>query len=484
MTEITISAPAAPSFNDLGIPEFLVGSLEQMRITTPTAVQAGSIPPALTGQDIIASAQTGSGKTIAYLLPLLINLKKSPQNQAIIILPTRELAVQVNDTLKQLLDGTPGFRSVVLIGGAHIGRQLDTLRRNPRVIIGTPGRICDHLERRSLKLNTTSFLVLDEMDRMLDMGFSEELGRIVQDLPPTRQTFMFSATLAPNVERLAQKYLTNPQRIAIGSALQAAKEIQQDVFHTPVNEKFRHLLNELEKRKGPVLIFVKTKRGADQLAIKLRAKDHLVDAVHGDLQQRKRQQVVDAFRSKKINIMVATDVAARGLDVPHIQHVINFDLPISPEDYIHRIGRTGRAGATGFALSFIAPEDTRTWRIIHQYMNPGQARSSNKSPPSRGRPSNSRSGGGGRFQAPRSANGPFAGRGQSEGSRSNGRRSEGGRTEGNRSHGGRTEGGRTSSGRSDGARAAHPGGAVRRPARAAPPSFARPQRSNKRKGNA
>ncbi len=467
MTDTTITEPTTPSFADLGLPTFLVGSLERMQITVPSAVQAGSIPPALTGSDIIASAQTGSGKTIAYLLPLLINLKKSPDNQAIIILPTRELALQVNQTLNQVLDGTPGFRSVVLIGGAHIGRQLDTLRRNPRVIIGTPGRICDHLERRSLKLQTTSFLVLDEMDRMLDMGFSDELNRIVQDMPKERQTFMFSATLAPNVERLAQKYLKNPQRIAIGSALQAAKEIKQEVFHTSPGEKFSHLLNELDKREGSILIFVKTKRGADQLAIKLRGKDHSADAIHGDLQQRKREQVILAFRKQQNRILVATDVAARGLDVPHIQHVINFDLPHGPEDYIHRIGRTGRAGATGSALSFIAPEDARNWRIIHNYMNPNEARGSNKSSPSRGRPNNSR---------------PSNSRG---GARSGGRRFEGaGRSEGARSCASRFEGARSGAGRSEGSRSGtgRPGGArpaARRPARSAPPSFSRTQRDKR-----
>ncbi len=376
MTNTPIAETAATSFNDFGLPPFLVNSLKNMDITVPSPVQSGSIPPALAGHDIIASAQTGSGKTIAYLLPLLSNLEKSPKNQAIIILPTRELAMQVNDALHQILDRAPGFRSVVLIGGMHIGRQLDALRRNPRIIIGTPGRICDHLERRSLQLATTSFLVLDEMDRMLDMGFSEELNRIVQDLPTTRQTFMFSATLAPNVERLAQKYLKKPQRIAIGSVLKAAQEIKQETLHVSNKEKFSYLLEELDAREGSVLVFVKTKRGAEQLAIKLRDKNHLVDAVHGDLQQRKRQQVVDAFRSKKINIMVATDVAARGLDVPHIQHVINFDLPSSPEDYIHRIGRTGRAGATGFALSFISPEEARMWQLINRYMNPNAARGS------------------------------------------------------------------------------------------------------------
>jgi len=358
------------NFNALGLPAFLVESLERANITTPTPIQADSIPFALEGNDLLASAQTGSGKTLAYLLPLIVKLTNSNQSMALVLLPTRELAIQVKDALLQILGNKPGYGWAVLIGGEPIGKQFFQLRRNPRIIIGTPGRINDHLERGSLNLKNVHYLVLDEMDRMLDMGFSDQLENIRKFIPEERQSLLFSATVPLNIEKVAQKYLKNPKRVAIGSSIEAAAEIKQEIVHTSATEKFPRLLLELEQREGSIIVFVKTKRGAEQLAWKLRDENHSADAIHGDLQQRRRERVIQGFRKKESRILVATDVAARGLDVPHIQHVINYDLPGCPEDYIHRIGRTGRAGSTGSALSLVSPEDSRKLRSIRLFMDP------------------------------------------------------------------------------------------------------------------
>lgn len=356
------------NFHSLELPEFLIASLERMHITIPTPIQAKSIIPALTGQDILASAQTGTGKTIAYLIPLILHLLKSKDAKALVLAPTRELAAQVTDGLQKLLGHghTSALNAVLLIGGEPITKQFFALKKNPRVIIGTPGRIIDHLDRKTLNLSKSTFLVLDETDRMLDMGFTEPLKKIVGHLTEARQTLMFSATMPPSIVNLSKKYLTNPLRISVGSTTQAGPEIQQDTIKLASAGKFTHLLKELDERTGSVIVFVKTKRSAEQLAVKLKTQNHSADAMHGDLRQNKRDQIVRSFRNQKNRIMVATDVAARGLDIPHVMHVINYDLPQCPEDYIHRIGRTGRAGSKGFALSMISPEDNDKWRSIHR----------------------------------------------------------------------------------------------------------------------
>jgi superfamily II DNA/RNA helicase len=333
-------------------------------------VQAGTIPVALKGQDILASAQTGSGKTIAYSLPLIINLLTNRQHLALILTPTRELAAQVHQMLTKLLGPTSRLKTVLLIGGAPMFKQIMTLRSRPQLIIGTPGRVNDHLENGSLDLKETRFLILDEADRMLDMGFGIQLDRIAEYLPAERQTLMFSATLPPNIEKLSKKYLREPQRISIDAGMQEAPKIQQETLRISTAEKFSHLMKQLEQREGSIIIFVKTKRGTERLARELQRLNQSAEAIHGDLHQRRRESVIRAFRSRKCRILVATDVAARGLDIPHVMHVINFDLPQCPEDYVHRIGRTGRAGAEGHALSFISPEDNHKWKMICRLLNP------------------------------------------------------------------------------------------------------------------
>lgn len=360
------------TFASFGLPSFLNESLDRMSIRIPTPIQGKAIPPGLDGLDILASAQTGTGKTIAYLLPLITNLLKDSRSSALILAPTRELAAQIQQAAHALFGKNMSLNTALLIGGESMGKQLSALRRNPRLIVGTPGRINDHLQRKTLRLQETRFLVLDETDRMLDMGFTEALKKIVHYLPKERQTFMFSATMPPSIKALSLTYLTNPQHISVGSTTAPSLQVKQETLQTSANDKFPSLIKELNDREGSVIIFVKTKHGADRLAEKLSRQNHPAAAIHGDLKQRKRDEVIRDFRNLKHRIMVATDLAARGLDIPHIKHVINYDLPQCPEDYIHRIGRTGRAGMEGSALSLIAPEDNQKWRRIHSLITLGK----------------------------------------------------------------------------------------------------------------
>lgn len=361
-------------FKNLDLPAPLAAALEKMKFVTPTPIQAGAIPPALDGRDILGSAQTGSGKTAAFGIPLIAKLMNNPQASALVLAPTRELAVQILTVMHQLIDKHAGLDSVLLIGGESMFKQLKQLKNKPRLVVGTPGRVYDHITRKTLMLRNTNFLVLDEMDRMLDMGFSIQIDQIIPHLSSVRQTLMFSATLPPTIVRVAAKYLNNPERIACGEAHVPVSQILQEIVHTQEAEKYKHLLEELEKRTGSIIVFVKTKMGADRLAHRLAHQNHSANAIHGDLHQRKRDRVIQEFRNRRYRIMVATDVAARGLDIPHIEHVINYDLPQCPEDYIHRIGRTGRAGAVGNALSLITPQDGGKWHAIHRMLNPGEPR--------------------------------------------------------------------------------------------------------------
>jgi ATP-dependent RNA helicase DeaD len=358
------------TFLDLALPAALLQSLERMKFTTPTPVQAEAIPLALAGKDILGSAQTGTGKTAAFGIPLIARLLANPLEGALVLTPTRELAVQVLGALREML-GRSLVPSALLIGGEPMPKQFQQLRAKPRLIVGTPGRINDHLERGSLSLAHVRFLVLDETDRMLDMGFGVQLERINKHLTSERQTLMFSATLPHNIVKLSEKYLSDPVRVSMGATNVPTANIKQDVVHMAETEKYTHLLQELQQREGSIIVFVKTKWGAEKLAEKLNRQDHSANAIHGDLRQSQRDRVIQAFRNQKHRIMVATDIAARGLDIPHIAHVINYDLPQCPEDYIHRIGRTARAGAEGSAVNLITPQDRGKWRAICNLMNPG-----------------------------------------------------------------------------------------------------------------
>lgn len=360
------------SFQELALNPIINKSLEVLNFTVPTPIQAQTIPLALEGKDILGSAQTGTGKTLAFAIPLVSKLLDSPSDMALVLVPTRELAQQVITAIKQVTGKNRGLRTALLIGGDSFFKQLQQLRSDARIIVGTPGRVIDHLKRNTLKPEQFHFLVLDETDRMFDMGFESQIDQIIQQLPQERQTLMFSATLPPSIIKTASRYLIKPERVAIGDVSTPVAKIKQDVLFVNESEKEAKLIEELTTRQvaeEAIVVFVKTKWNAEKLADKLSALDHKAIALHGDLRQNKRERVIASFRKGTYNILVATDIAARGLDIPQIRHIINFDLPQCPEDYIHRIGRTGRAGAEGFSLCLVTPKETKNWKIINKFAN-------------------------------------------------------------------------------------------------------------------
>lgn len=360
------------NFKEAGLPQPLFHRLEQMEFITPTPIQTKAIPHALVGRDILGTAQTGTGKTGAYGIPLVTQLLTTDQGTSLILLPTRELAMQVMNELKKFI-GSSKIKTALLIGGESMPKQVQQIRMRPRLIVGTPGRINDHLTRGGLMLHDTNFLVLDEVDRMLDMGFGVQLDAIARFITsPNRQTLMFSATLPDKIKKLASKYLKDPVRVSVGETHATASNVKQVNIKVSEDKKFPRLLDELNERQGSILIFVKTKYGAERMAKKLCKYGHKADALHGDLRQSKRNRVIGAFRNQEFRILIGTDVASRGLDIPHIEHVINYDLPQCPEDYIHRIGRTARAGAEGDAVNLLCPADGEKWNAISHLINPGE----------------------------------------------------------------------------------------------------------------
>ena len=358
------------NFNELNIESKLKNSLKYSNFIKPTPIQAKAIPIALHGKDILGTAQTGTGKTLAFTIPLLNKLIINKNTKGLIVCPTRELASQVIDTITKLTINDIRIESVLLIGGESMQRQLRQLNKRARIIVGTPGRINDHLKRNSLKLSNVDYLVLDETDRMLDMGFTPQIENILKFIPKIHQTLLFSATLPSNILKISKKYLSMPERISVGSLSTPIEQIKQETFSLKQETKYNELINQLIERQGSILVFVKTKHGADKIVKKLKYDAHSAEAIHGNLRQSKRDRVIKGFRSGKSRILVATDVAARGLDIPLIQHVINYDLPQVPEDYIHRVGRTGRAGKNGSALTFLTNNDQRMWREIQKLINP------------------------------------------------------------------------------------------------------------------
>ncbi len=358
------------SFQQMGLPPTLVASIEKMEITIPTPIQAQTIPLALTNKDILGSAQTGTGKTLAFAIPLVCHLLSFPESSALVLVPTRELAEQVLTAIKKLIVTYPAIRMALLIGGTPYFKQMQQLRARPRIIVGTPGRIIDHMQRNTVDFSRTGFLALDEADRMFDMGFGIQIEEIIKNLPRERQTLMFSATMPQNIERLAAKYLNSPERISVGSTTQPLEKIKQEMIKVSEADKLDQLFDQVQKREGSIIIFVKTKYGADDLTQQLIRQDYDAVAIHGDLRQRQRDFAIQDFRRGKYRIMVATDIAARGLDIPHIEHVINYDMPQCADDYIHRIGRTGRAGKEGSALAMVTPQDRRKWDAIQKLLDP------------------------------------------------------------------------------------------------------------------
>jgi ATP-dependent RNA helicase DeaD len=360
-------------FSSLGLPEQLLNSLKLLQFNVPTPIQSKVIPEALKGKDILGSAQTGSGKTGAFGIPLIAKLMSNPQGSALVMTPTRELAVQVIKMLESLIGKKSDIKTALLIGGESITKQFQKLRARPRLIVGTPGRINDHILRDTVKLGDVEFLVLDETDRMLDMGFTPQIDAILESVPEKRQTLLFSATLPKNIMSMSKKYLTDPIRISIEEIAKPVSTLKQETINISEQDKYEKLLEELEKREGSIIMFVKTKMGVDRLTKRLRQDGHSADAIHGDLSHNRREKAIAGFRMCKYRILVATDIASRGLDIPHIMHVINYDLPQCPEDYIHRIGRTARAGAEGSSLCFISPADKGKWKLIHNLINFGES---------------------------------------------------------------------------------------------------------------
>ena len=359
------------NFNEMNLPSEIINNLTRMGIMTPTEIQKKSIPNAMQGMDILASSQTGSGKTLAYLLPAITKILQE-KSKILVLAPTRELAVQVCAALGKTT-GKVKISGTAVIGGEPFGKQVSRLMSKPDVIVATPGRLIDHLTRGTVKLTEFNYLVLDEMDRMLDMGMKEQIDEIAKHLPAKRQVLMFSATMPNHIAEASRKYLNNPHKITIGKANEAAPEIDQQFIDIKEELKYTELDNQLTSKEGSAIVFVKTKRGADKLARNLKNNGHKADAIHGDLNQSRRTRVLDGFRKGKTRILIATDVAARGLDVDHIQYVFNYDLPSCPEDYLHRIGRTGRAGAKGFAISFVSGSDIIRKKAIDRLINKGES---------------------------------------------------------------------------------------------------------------
>jgi len=370
-------------FSQYAISANLLTALNKLKLTNATPIQHMSIPLALDGRDLLGTAQTGTGKTFAFGIPLINHLMKNADNAAIILTPTRELATQVLVALKSLTQQKDKLDTALLIGGDSIEKQIRQLKK-ARLVVGTPGRMNDHLKRKSLKLNQFNFLVLDETDRMLDMGFITDIKTIISHLP-THQTLLFSATLPKKISEMAQKFLNHPERIRVGETNLPTINILQEIRKINQSEKFEKLKLELLERTGSVILFVKTKRSADKIARQLRADKFNAEAIHGDLRQSRRDKVMMKFRKNVFQILVATDVAARGLDIPLIEHVINYDIPQNPEDYIHRIGRTARAGAKGKALTFITPADKKNWGLVEKLINPDGPQEKKKSNPKNSR---------------------------------------------------------------------------------------------------
>jgi ATP-dependent RNA helicase RhlE len=368
------SSSNSPLFTDFNISDALKNRLTAAGFVTPTPVQAGAIPPALEGRDILATASTGTGKTLSFLVPMLERLdatsapstrgKRSPV-RALILLPTRELAMQVLENYWKLMPGTK-HDAVLVCGGLSENMQLDNLSRGPRMVVATPGRLEDFLRRRQIDLSHVEMFVLDEVDRMLDMGFLPPIRRIVSAIPRGRQTMCYSATLDANIQEVVRDYVKDPVRIEIGTTSKPSDRVELRVYTVMQDQKLGLLDQMLQQEQGSFLVFSRTKHGADRLARKLEKLGHDSNAIHGDRSQSQRTSALKGFASGKHRVLVATDVAARGIDISDIAHVVNYDLPNGSDDFVHRIGRTGRAGAKGVATTFVMPQERHDARRLER----------------------------------------------------------------------------------------------------------------------
>ena len=357
------------TFADLGLSDPILRALAEVGYETPSPIQAQSIPVLLSGRDLLGMAQTGTGKTAAFAIPILNRLDlESAAPQALILTPTRELALQVAEAFARYAKHLPGFHVLPIYGGQSYGIQLKQLTRGAHVVVGTPGRIMDHLERRSLSLAGLKTLVLDEADEMLRMGFIDDVEWILKHTPKERQTALFSATMPNDIRRVAQDYLVDPVDVKIKAATQTVSAIRQCYWQVSGLHKLDALTRilEVEEELDAAIIFVRTKLATEELAQKLEARGYAAAALNGDMNQQVRERAIEQLKSGKLDIIVATDVAARGIDVPRISHVINYDIPYDAEAYVHRIGRTGRAGRAGAAILFVAPREMRMLRVIER----------------------------------------------------------------------------------------------------------------------
>jgi ATP-dependent RNA helicase RhlE len=356
-------------FSELNLSAPLMARLNANKFEIPTPVQAAAIPPALEGRDVLATAQTGTGKTLSYLIPVVELLQsaaaRGPAAHALILLPTRELAMQVETAFRAIRSSSSQDVALV-VGGMHEDSQLKAIRRGARLIVATPGRLEDFLKRKLVRLDQVKILVLDEVDRMLDMGFQPAIARIAATLPATRQTLCYSATLEGQVREVAHKYLNNPARIEIGSVLKPAENVELRTFEVSPENKQDLLEHLLGAEQGSFLVFVRTKHGADRVARRLARSGWSATQIHGDRTQSQRNAALRSFSEGHHRVLVATDVAARGIDVANVAHVINFDMPKVAEDFVHRVGRTGRASARGVASTFAGPAERNDLRKIER----------------------------------------------------------------------------------------------------------------------
>ncbi|GAC1462630.1 MAG: DEAD/DEAH box helicase [Chloroflexota bacterium] len=354
-------------FEDLGVQNEVLQAVRDVGYEQPTPVQRQTIPVLLEGRDLMAQSQTGTGKTAAFAIPLIQNIDTANNTvQVLILAPTRELAVQVADTIHKL----GKYRQVSdlpIYGGQPIDRQLRALRRGVHVVVGTPGRVMDHMRRGTLDLSQVHTVVLDEADQMLDMGFIEDIEFILDDIPQERQIALFSATLPPRIRALAKQYMRDPAVLAVSREKMTVPEVQQQYVETTRQAKLQDLTRILDmEQPESVIVFVRTKQEADELRESLSGRGYSAEAIHGDLNQAQRERALGAFRDKRSDVLVATDVASRGLDIPRVSHVINYDIPGDPEIYIHRIGRTARAGEPGTAITFVTPRERGLLRTIER----------------------------------------------------------------------------------------------------------------------
>ncbi|KAF1687687.1 ATP-dependent RNA helicase [Pseudoxanthomonas broegbernensis] len=359
---------AAPRFGDLGLPEPLLAALADVGYESPSPIQAATIPALLAGRDVLGTAQTGTGKTAAFALPVLAKLDLSRNKpQALVLAPTRELAIQVAEAFQRYAVRIPGFQVLPIYGGQGYGPQLAALRRGVQVVVGTPGRVIDHLERGSLDLSQLQCLVLDEGDEMLRMGFIDDVETVLQKTPPSRQVALFSATMPAPIRRIAQTYLKDPVEVTIAAKTTTSANIRQRYWFVSGLHKLDALTRILEAEPfDAMIVFARTKAATEELAGKLQARGVTAAAINGDMQQQQRERTIAHLKDGRLDVLVATDVAARGLDVDRISHVLNYDIPYDTESYVHRIGRTGRAGRSGEAILFVTPREKGMLRAIER----------------------------------------------------------------------------------------------------------------------